>query len=74
VAKALALGANLAGIGLPFLEPATRSAEAVSERLDLVLSGLRIALFASGCRRLDDLPGALYVRGSEQIATVESRI
>jgi len=73
VAKALALGANLAGIGLPFLEPATRSAEAVSEALEQVLRGLRIALFASGCRRPGDLPGALYVRGSDEIATVESR-
>jgi isopentenyl-diphosphate delta-isomerase len=73
VAKALALGANLAGIGLPFLEPATRSAEAVSEALEQILRGLRIALFASGCRRPSDLPGALYVRGSDEIATVESR-
>jgi isopentenyl-diphosphate delta-isomerase len=72
VAKALALGADLAGIGLPFLEPATRSAEAVGAALDLVLSGLRIALFASGCRRLSDLPGALYARGSDEIARVES--
>jgi isopentenyl diphosphate isomerase/L-lactate dehydrogenase-like FMN-dependent dehydrogenase len=59
---------------LPFLEPATRSAEAVSEALDLIVQGLRIALFASGCRRLSDLPGALYVRGSEEIATVEPSI
>jgi isopentenyl-diphosphate delta-isomerase len=74
VAKALALGANVAGIGLPFLEPATRSAEAVSDALDLVLTGLRIAIFASGCRRPADLPDALYVRGSNEIATVESTI
>jgi isopentenyl-diphosphate delta-isomerase len=74
VAKALALGANLAGIGLPFLEPATRSAEAVSDALDLVLSGLRIAIFASGCRRPSDLPDALYVRGSDETVTVESTI
>jgi isopentenyl-diphosphate delta-isomerase len=74
VAKALALGADLAGIGLPFLEPATRSAEAVSEALGAILTGLRIALFASGCRRLEDLPGALYARGSDEIATVESMI
>jgi isopentenyl-diphosphate delta-isomerase len=72
VAKALAIGADLAGIGLPFLEPATQSADAVSETLEQILRGLRIALFASGCRRPNDLPGALYRRGSDEIATVES--
>lgn len=59
VAKALALGADLAGIGLPLLEPATRSAEAVVETLDAIVSGFRIALFASGCRRPSDLRSAL---------------
>jgi isopentenyl-diphosphate delta-isomerase len=70
-AKALALGANLAGAGLPFLEPATRSAAAVSETLQLVLDGLRIAMFASGCRRASDLPGALYERGSVETLIAE---
>ncbi|MBD5654934.1 MAG: type 2 isopentenyl-diphosphate Delta-isomerase [Candidatus Eremiobacteraeota bacterium] len=70
-AKALALGANIACFGLPFLEPATRSSEAVSETLDTILAGLRIALFASGCRRPSDLPGALYVRGSSEMLIVE---
>jgi isopentenyl-diphosphate Delta-isomerase len=72
MAKALALGADLAGIGLPLLEPATRSDEAVGAALDTILGGFRIALFASGCRRPDDLPDALYTRGSEAIETVES--
>jgi isopentenyl-diphosphate delta-isomerase len=71
VAKAIALGADLAGAGLPFLEPATRSAEAVSAAVDLILAGLRIAIFASGCRRPSDLPGALYERGSDQTLIVE---
>ena len=59
VAKALALGANLAGIGLPLLEPATRSSEAVCEVLEDLIEGLRIAMFASGCARIEDLPQAL---------------
>ena len=70
-AKAIALGADIAGAGLPFLEPATRSADAVTSALDVVLDGLRIAIFASGCRRPSDLPGALYVRGSEETLIVE---
>jgi isopentenyl-diphosphate Delta-isomerase len=71
VAKAIALGADLAGIGLPFLEPAIRSARAVGEVLELILAGLRIAIFASGCRCAADLRDALYERGSEAIAIVE---
>jgi isopentenyl-diphosphate delta-isomerase len=66
IAKALALGADLCGIARPLLEPATRSAEAVSEALQATITGLRIAMFASGCRRLTDLPAALYVRGSDE--------
>jgi len=60
IAKAIAVGATIAGAGLPFLEPATRSSEAVTDTLDAMIAGLRIALFASGCRRPSDLPGARY--------------
>ena len=70
-AKAIALGADIACFGLPFLEPATRSADAVSKTLDTILTALRIAIFASGCRRPSDLPGALYVRGSSETLIVE---
>ncbi len=74
VAKALALGADLAGAALPFLEPATVSAEAVGAELDAFVTGLRVAMFASGCRRLSDLPEALYERGSGETLTVEPSI
>jgi isopentenyl-diphosphate delta-isomerase len=70
-AKAIALGANIAGSGLPYLEPATRSAEAVSDALEVILAGLRIAIFASGGRRPSDLPEALYTRGSAETLIVE---
>ena len=70
-AKAIALGANVAGAGLPYLEPATRSADAVSDALDVILTGLRIAIFASGGRRPGDLPGSLYTRGSTDTLIVE---
>jgi len=59
VAKALALGANIAGIALPLLEPATRSADAVVEALGEIIEGLRIAMFATGSRTVAQLPGAL---------------
>jgi isopentenyl-diphosphate delta-isomerase len=71
VAKAIALGANAAGIALPFLAPATRSAEAVLERLEEFILALRIAMFASGSRTVEALPAALYARG---LAETETRV
>lgn len=59
VAKALALGADLAGIAQPLLEPATRSADAVTEALTEILEGLRIAMFATGSRTVVALREAL---------------
>jgi isopentenyl-diphosphate delta-isomerase len=70
-AKAIAVGADIAAAALPFLEPATRSAEAVSDALEIILDGLRIAIFASGCRRPSDLPDALYTRGSSETLIAE---
>lgn len=69
VAKALALGANAAGVALPFLAPASRSAESVAELIDEFVTGLRIAMFASGSPTIDALPQALHLRGSEATLT-----
>jgi len=69
VAKSIALGANAAGIALPFLAPASRSAQAVGDLLDEFITGLRIAMFASGSRTVGALPQALYVRGSDATLT-----
>ena len=68
-AKSIAVGANAAGIALPFLAPASRSAQAVSDLLDEFITGLRIAMFASGSRTVEALPQALYVRGSDATLT-----
>lgn len=70
VAKAFAVGADFAGAALPFLEPATRSAEAVGVAIDAIVAGLRIAMFASGCRRLADLRDARQMPGSSAIESV----
>jgi len=55
VAKSLALGAHLAGLALPLLEPAQKSTDAVVARIEELIQQLRIAMFCSGCRTLDDL-------------------
>jgi isopentenyl-diphosphate delta-isomerase len=59
VAKAIALGADLCGLALPFLEAADASEEAVHELVAQLVTTLRIAQFATGSRRLIDLREAL---------------
>lgn len=48
VAKAIALGADLAGMASPFLAPAMESAEAVVETIQRINKALRIAMFCAG--------------------------
>lgn len=55
VAKALALGADLAGLAYPFLEPATESANRVVERIDRIVHELRVAMLCAGARTIADL-------------------
>jgi isopentenyl-diphosphate delta-isomerase len=59
VAKALALGADLAGLALPFLRAADESDAAVATLIDELVTALRIAVFASGARTVVDLRGVL---------------
>ncbi|GAC1411142.1 MAG: type 2 isopentenyl-diphosphate Delta-isomerase [Candidatus Velthaea sp.] len=59
MAKAIAIGANMCGVALPFLEAAHISDEAVNALIDEYVTALRIAQFASGSRTLADLPSAL---------------
>jgi isopentenyl-diphosphate Delta-isomerase len=55
VAKALALGAGLAGMAYQFLEAATESPERVVERIGRVVHELKICMFCLGARTLADL-------------------
>ncbi len=63
-AVALALGADLVGLAAPLLAPATVSAQAVEDELQVLIQGLRIAMFAAG---LPDIPSLKAAR-LQQIA------
>jgi len=55
VAKAVALGANLAGIGQPLLAPALESSDKVEEYLARVIRELKIAMLCVGAENLEAL-------------------
>lgn len=55
IAKALALGADLVGIGLPLLEPATQSAQAVKKKLKSLILQLKITMFCLGAKNISQL-------------------
>jgi isopentenyl-diphosphate delta-isomerase len=62
VAKALGLGAHLAGLARPFLKAADMSAEAAVELGSVLRDQLRIAMFSVGAATLDDLRGTPHLK------------
>jgi isopentenyl-diphosphate delta-isomerase len=60
-AKAIALGADLAGMALPFLQAAHESEEALYELVDILIAEMTTAMFCTGCGSLEALrsPGIL---------------
>jgi len=60
-AKAIALGADLAGMALPFLQAAHESEEALYELVDILMAEMTTAMFCTGCENLRALrsPGIL---------------
>jgi len=62
-AKALALGATLAGFAGPLLRAANRSAQAVADELRLLHAQLRVTMFAVGAADLHALRRAPLVYG-----------
>ena len=59
IARAVALGADVCGLALPFLQAASVSREAVDELIGALIDGLRIAMFATGSASLAGLRRAL---------------
>ncbi len=67
VARALALGATLVGIGFPFLKAASESYEKVCELLESIVAQLKVAMQLSGSATLAQL------RQADVVLTGESR-
>jgi isopentenyl-diphosphate delta-isomerase len=62
VPKAIALGADLAGMAYPFLRAAGESAESVTETVRRTMHELKIAMFCVGARTIDELAQAPLLR------------
>ena len=59
VAKAVALGARFAGIGLPLLRAAMISEQAVMEQMEEYVRALKTTMVATGSEKLEDLSKSL---------------
>ncbi len=55
IAKSIALGADVSSVGLPFLRAVMRGADGVKEEIKMMCEDLRVAMFLSGCRSINDL-------------------
>lgn len=56
IAKALALGATAAGVAHPLLAPAVNgTTETVLTEIEVLLEGLKTAMYLTGCEKVDDL-------------------
>ncbi|WP_376793767.1 type 2 isopentenyl-diphosphate Delta-isomerase [Thermogemmatispora sp.] len=73
VARALALGATLVGMGFPFLRAASESYERVCELLEQTLTELKIAMQLSGAANLTALRQVDVVIGGETRAWLSLR-
>ena len=65
IARALALGATLVGMGFPFLKAASESYEAVCDLLETVIAELKVAMQLSGANSISQLHQADIVLTGE---------
>jgi len=61
IAKAIALGADMAGIARPLLKPATESAEAVEKKIEQIIAELKAAMLLSGAKNIEEMRRVKYV-------------
>lgn len=55
VFKSLALGANLAGMALPFIKAANAGSDAIHQLIERIVLELKIAMFNTGCQNISDI-------------------
>src|SRR2546421_608501 len=73
VARALALGATLVGMGFPFLKAASESYEKVCELLETTIAELKVAMQLSGAKNITQIQQADIVVSGETRAWLTMR-
>jgi len=73
VAKAIALGATLSGMALPFLAPAMEHAEALDATIEQIHKELRVAMYCTGAKNLQELKRIRYYMTGRLAAMVRPR-
>jgi len=71
VAKAIALGADMAAFAMPLLEPATKSTQAVIDFLTQIMDEIRVAMFLAGARTIDQLKNTPLLIGGQTPNTLK---
>jgi isopentenyl-diphosphate delta-isomerase len=64
VGKAIALGADLAGLALPFLKAATESTQAIEDLVEVLLAELKTTMFCIGSANLSQLKQTAIIERS----------
>ena len=62
IAKALALGASFAGMALPLVAPAMESSQAVQNKIERIITELKMAMFSCGSKNLRDLQKGDHIK------------
>ncbi len=74
MAKAIALGADLCGIALPFLKALARGGiPAVEDYVALLKREFKAAMFLTGCKNIEELKRTDYILGTRLKEWVEQR-
>jgi isopentenyl-diphosphate delta-isomerase len=73
VAKAIALGASLCGIGLPLLKLAIEGPENVISEITTITEELKVAMLLTGCRTLADLKRCSLIISGETKEILQQR-
>ncbi len=65
MARAIALGADLCGVALPFLKSALKGEKSLNEIIEKYCLGLKVAMFLTGSRTINELKSAeMYITGN----------
>jgi len=61
ITKAIVIGADLGGLAKPFLKPAVRGKEFVNELIRQIINEIKVSMFLTGSKTLDELRRADFI-------------